>query len=115
MRLYVELRKGEVIDGRLRSETHELEMHPCNEGDVFFPPDTRIEDSSKYTFEVSYCLNGLEDIELWGNHESTNLSQLSVRVLKCKDRPTCKSDDEIDAFIDNSILTVLRNNQIYQS
>ena len=40
------------------------------------------------------------DLVLWGNFDSTAVSTLIVRITRCSDRPTCRTDSEINDFMD---------------
>ena len=63
----------------------------------------------------SHCLPRIDNIKLWGNAQSKESQVIQVRLLRCEDRKTCKSDKEIDEFIDkNGHIVMLYNNQRYQ-
>ena len=46
------------------------------------------------------CLDNSEELVLRGNFESIAVSTLIVRLVRCSDRSTCKTDSEIDDFMD---------------
>ena len=60
------------------------------------------------------CLPNPENITIYGNSEVVDFQQLTVRLVKCKNRTTCKSDDEIDEFIDkNGNFMFIQNKNFY--
>ena len=50
----------------------------------------------------SYCLPNPENITIWGEISGVEFQSVAVRLVRCKDRPSCKNDTEIDEFIDNN-------------
>ena len=63
----------------------------------------------------SYCLPSPENITIWGEFSGVVHQSVTIRLVRCRDRETCKNDTEIDEFIDNNGQVVyISNQQKYQ-
>ena len=61
------------------------------------------------------CLPNHNNITLNGNILQQAFQTLDIRVMRCKGRDTCKSDLEIEEFLDkNGMLFFIANEQDYQ-
>ena len=61
------------------------------------------------------CLDDIDEISLWGNENSVNVSNIAIRLVRCTGRPTCKSDAEITEFVEkNGIMFLAYNDQVYK-
>ena len=100
MYLEASLFTNDFVDGRLQSRVEILPMHPCNENDIFFKPKENVADGFQFAIDSALCFDNLQDIEIWGNFDSTKAQVIRVRVMRCSGKSTCKSDEEIDEFID---------------
>ena len=61
-------------------------------------------------------MDNIEEIELWGNYDTSTAKTIQVRVKRCKGKETCKSDQEIEEFIDNNgHFSLLSNYQKYSN
>ena len=75
-------------------------MHPCNENDIFFKPEENVEDGLQTFKDTALCFDNLQDIVIWGNFGSTTAQVIRVRVMRCSGKSNCKSQNEIDEFMD---------------
>lgn len=48
----------------------------------------------------------VNNFSIGGNFASVTYKSVSISIYKCKNRPTCKSDDEIKSAVDSSSLTI---------
>ena len=61
------------------------------------------------------CLPNPDNITIWGNNQGSNFQLFEVRLVRCRDRPTCRNDSEIDEFINkNGHIMILQNKIDYQ-
>ena len=59
---------------------------------------------------MSQCIDDLNSVKVQGNLESQKTTSLSVQVRKCRDRPNCKSEEEIDKFIESVSISYYYSN-----
>ena len=98
----------------LQFEIKELGLHICNDDDAFYEPVFHQKEFIPVFLSRALCFDSIDDIELWGNYDTSISQTIQVRVKRCKGKETCKSDEEIDEFIDrNGHLSVLSNVQKY--
>ena len=50
-----------------------------------------------------------EDLEIYGNFDSKKAKMLKVTLKYCQDEVFCRTKDEIDNFMDDKWLIVLKN------
>ena len=60
-----------------------------------------------------FCVDDLSQLVLQGPYLSAKEKTLSIRVRRCQGRDYCKSEEEIDDFIDNHMVTFIRNDEKY--
>ena len=73
-----------------------LDLHICNETDVFFEPVKHQTSFIPALKAFAYCIDDIDDIELWGNFDSGIASVIQVRLVACSGSDTCKPKEEID-------------------
>ena len=90
-----------------------LGIHPCNDTDIFFEPVINQKNSIPVVKQYAFCIDNLNDQKFWGNSESGIYNALQVRLAKCdsaEHNNKCKSDDEINEWLDlNGHFTFLAN------
>ena len=89
-----------------------IALHPCTEidGATFFPPVKNLEDAALFLLKTSTCMDNIGELDIWGNFDSTDAQVIRVRIVRCKGRETCKTNEEILEFIDkNGHLLIGRN------
>ena len=112
---HVSLIKAGFVDGNIQKEMIPLETHICNSSDVFFETPNEFKAATAFIKPQMNCLDSPQNITIWGNLRNTLLQALMVRVIPCTGKDTCKSESEINDFIDRiGHLTILHNNQIYK-
>ena len=109
--------KNEFVPGYgVNSTVTPLGLHMCNDNDTFFEPIDHQKDALPIFKSLAHCIDNIEDLEIWGNSDSTVFQALQVRLVKCRGRDTCKTDEEIDQFIDqNGHLIFAANEQHYMN
>ena len=91
-------------------------MHPCDETDLFFEPAENIAKALPFLLSTSYCFDNIDDLYLRGNFQSSIATSIYVRVIPCSNRDSCKSEEEIDKFVEaNGHFLMAMNDFIYQS
>ena len=54
------------------------------------------------------CVND-EDLFLYGDFNSPKASLFNIQFKKCKDRPDCKTEDELRTFLKNKWILFIYN------
>ena len=91
-------------------------MHLCDGNDFFFEPAENIANALPFILNTSYCFDNIDDLHLRGNIHSSIATGIFVRVIPCSNRDSCKSEEEIDKFMDeNGHFLMTANDVIYQS
>ena len=77
---------------------------------AFFKPYSAQIDWFKTYSSKLWCFD--EPLDQRGNYDTTEAKTITVNVFRCDPqvRSTCKSDEEIDAFISNKFILILENN-----
>ena len=115
---------GPQPDGSYTTERRRIKKHTCSreelglDGDpdkaVFLPIYEDSRDEVDFYSKKFECVDK-EDLILYGDYSSYKASQFNVQFIKCHDRPDCKSQEEITAFIRNKFLLILYNQVRFDS
>ena len=61
------------------------------------------------------CFDNVLDLEIWGNFQVTSVRTIQIEVVKCSNKTTCKTDDEISNFMEEfGTMFMVYNDQVYQ-
>ena len=78
----------------------------------FFSHETLNDQSFEEIIEFSICIDDPQRIEHVGNTEQIYYKGLIIAILRCQGEFTeCKSEEEIDAFLENKFLYVYHNDE----
>ena len=99
-------------DGKFVNIQTPLKFHKCSTEEAgFYKASGNQEGFLGALMPKLFCLDNAQDITLWGNFKVTSVNTLIILPMKCMGRPTCKSDTEIDEFIEkNGNLMIVFNN-----
>ena len=62
------------------------------------------------------CLENYQEIALFGNNEQVEFMSLDIKLVRCTNRSSCKTETEINDFIDkNGQILVSYNKVNYQT
>ena len=64
-------------------------------------------------FPYLQCFDDLEQLDLFGVYQSQQSKTLSVNLQRCYGQPYCKSEKEINKFIDSHFISILYNDETY--
>ena len=53
-----------------------LNLHMCNDNDIFFEPVAHQKDALPILKSLAYCIENIKDLEIWGTSDSTNFQAL---------------------------------------
>ena len=59
------------------------------------------------------CFDDLSKLEFYGVYKSENNRMLRILMSRCSGKPYCKSDDEINEFVNSHTVYLLYNDQRY--
>ena len=121
--LYNEYFTKEDLEGYLQIEAYiviqpnfdleMIELVQCTKSDLdnnFYPASDWLYEQLDYLF----CIKKPEDIKLLGNINAEEFKLLNIAVERCSsETAACKSEDEIDHFIDQLFLYAYFNDQKY--
>ena len=95
-----------------------MSLRPCSLDDyeTKFNRANSAQPNVKNWFEKGslICLEEPEnDFNLRGRFGSTTFDMVRIAIERCHDKPECKSDREINEFLDSAMLVSVLNNQEY--
>ena len=61
------------------------------------------------------CLDNPRDLVIQGPFLTQYEKLFSIYVTRCSNRDTCETKEEIDKFINDHYVTIIRNDQKYDS
>ena len=96
----------DFTQGDFSTKQEKLELRPCTESDEFFDPIEYQTGTASTLKQFGYCLPDSQDIEIYGNGYVQKAQMLMVKLVRCRNEigtnSTCKTDAEIDEFIDKN-------------
>ena len=98
------------------SEQLILGTHDCTADDRGLFYDQADEDESyqiEKDFSDSICLDDPSLVNLMGSVQSKQKSVLSLYLFRCSGKAECKSEEEIDRFINAHYFEIIYNQQSY--
>ena len=108
-----------ILDRNLQPTYKELKSTNCTQDDLipkeneiktkygFFRPESEIVENIKYNSGLFKCIE--DSFKIYGHSSSFEAQNLVVTYELCKDSPSCKSDEEINSFLDGAQLVTLQN------
>ena len=102
-------------NGEYTESVELLGLSPCSKQYVdinFFSHESFNDKSFDDNIEFSICIDDPQRIEHVGNTEQIYYKGLVIVILRCQGQYTeCKSEEEIDAFLENKFLYVYHNDE----
>ena len=109
---------GTGEDGKPYTTNKKLKTHICTEEDLalngvtdnslFFEPHSASKPFASFYRKKFLCVDP-EDMYINGDFTSNSATQIRVYLTKCRNRPDCYSDAQINAFYRDKFLLLLMN------
>ena len=118
---YAELRVEYSIwdvkeDGKIFSDKIKLESHPCSHEELGLTGDHSKfmpihETATAYVilFKNKFMCLEQKDLEIYGNFNAKKAKILRAYLDRCHDKEYCKTEKEIDKYMEDKYLLILRN------
>lgn len=79
-----------------------------SEGNKFMPIHETNADYLRLYKKKFLCVDPT-DLEIWGTYDSKKAKRLKIKLSRCEGKAYCKTDGEIDDFLNGKYLLLLKN------